>query len=271
MKHVVKNLPVFSFLVFSFLAYSNFSYAGTESNDDIDKCSKIFSSKDVDFSPDTREVDNLMSFLTRMDSSIGELFDQDVGVEDGYTLREHIWYMFVHYKMYFSGLGDSVLRLMALVTVLHDIGKPLSAVVGRNDIQTQYTMTVITSFNIMDNLIASSKINLQQSRLAMLMITGGLGDYFKGNISLEEVSSGIRDKASLMGMDPCSFLFLLTIYYQCDAGAYTHEVGANPRLEHLFSYETKDRKSFLEDSSRIEFAPKLEKMYQELENKLECK
>ena len=266
---LVTNLIKMFFIVLLCLGVVDGRLFSKDVDKNSDKCQKVFLSQDLQ---DTKEVDELIGFISEKEPFIGNLFSMPVGVEDGYTLREHINYMFIHYKMYFSNLDQSVNRFMSLISVLHDIGKPISAVIDRNDIQLEYTMSVISDFNVVESLVKEGKFLLDQCQLGIMIMSGGLGRYFQNEISLDQIIENIKQKAFKVQMSPCRFLYLLTVYYQCDAGSYTHEVGAKPRLEHLFTYnKDEDRKVFLEDRGRLKFSDKLEMMYRDIERRLECR
>lgn len=228
-------------------------------------CRKVFSS-DID-STDLK-VERMILKILEEDIFLGSFFDMPVGVEDGYSLKEHTVYMYRHFLMYFGFMDESFSDLMAVLSLLHDIGKPISSILDRNDIHLQYTMSVLDSFDIEDLLSRNFGILSDQYELSRSIITGGLGDYFQAKISKEEFIKGIEEQARSTRIDKCRYFYYLTIYYQCDSGAYTHEVGAKPRLEHLFSYESEDKKEFIEDQGRIKFSSRLENMYLDLKESI---
>lgn len=232
------------------------------------RCQEVFSSGS-DSSFDLK-VERMILKILEEDIFLGSFFDMPVGVEDGYSLKEHTVYMYRHFLMYFGFMDEYFSDLMAVLSLLHDIGKPISSVLDRNDIHLQYTMSVLDSFDIKDLLVKYFGILPDQFELSRSIITGGLGDYFQAKISKEEFIRGIEEKARSTGLDKCRYFYYLTIYYQCDSGAYTHEVGAKPRLEHLFSYESENQKEFIKDQGRIKFSPRLESMYLDLKDSI-CK
>ena len=86
----------------------------------------------------------------------------------------------------------------------------------------------------------------------------------QGNISAQAAAENIQRAAGSTALSIHAFFKALTIYYQCDVGAYTKDAGGLPFLEKVFAY--KDGGKVVNLGEKIlRFSPNFEVNYKQLE------
>lgn len=158
------------------------------------------------------------------------------------SLQNHCECALALYEEYFrdTALTDYFSKsAMRLLFALHDIGKPLGATNGPE--QYEYHVQVLDS--ISDELPLSA---LEKAVIREFVSDDIIGGYGQGYYTLEEAASIFREASSRLGVSPVELFKIYTIYFQCDAGAYT--VVARNSGEHDFLFKiTEDQKFVMAD------------------------
>lgn len=203
---------------------------------------------DEDFTPE-----KLIGFLS---IELGEIYNADAGVWEGYTIGEHTIMVMRQFERYFSDkqLPNNIDRgIFRLMLALHDVGKAEAIANGNKDDQHKYTVDIIEE--IFDALLLSNK------DIATTLIGADyLGRYIRGRTEIQETIEAIKCSAKRTDMGTQDFFELLTIFYRCDAGSYTEDSGGLKSLDHLFIFDR--------EKPILSFAPDVLVKIQKLENTL---
>lgn len=180
---------------------------------------------------------------------------------DHYTLEKHTLIVCSVFERYFSGLfSGRELLTMRYLLVLHDIGKAKAHLAGDKGNQSLHTLTIV------ENLSADLQLDDTEVQLILSMLKGDImGNYFKGDVTLESTVDTINLLAWEINIDAQRFFYLMLVYYQCDTAAYTIDEGGLKFLERLFEYQG-GNKIFVEDNGLLKFSPIYHQRYQKLEN-----
>lgn len=73
-----------------------------------------------------------------------------------------------------------------------------------------------------------------------------LGQYLKGQVSLDEAVAQLESIAKATGYSTKDVLRYFTVFYQLDAGAYTETAGGKYSLDYVFEFD--------KDCSRMAFS-----------------
>lgn len=205
---------------------------------------------DEDFIPE-----KLIDFLSM---ELGEIYNADAGVWEGYTIGEHTIMMMRQFERYF---GDKELPtnfdrgIFRLLLALHDVGKVEAIANGNKDDQHEYTVDIIGE--MFDALSLSNK---DKSIVTTLIEADYLGGYIRGRIETQETVEAIKYSVKRVGIGTQDFFELLTIFYRCDAGSYTEDAGGFKSLDHLFIFDR--------EKPVLSFAPDVLDKVQKLKNAL---
>jgi len=179
-------------------------------------------------------------------------FAQDVGVCQGYTLKQHTQLVLNQFEHYYHdtplpGLIDK--RFFRLLLALHDIGKPKAIENGDKKLQHLFTPPMVK------DILKTLHFSIQEINIGLALLSQDpLGGYLKNKIDLKSAAGQIKKMAQKTELSLEIFYNLLLVYYKCDAGSYTVDAGGLPGLDHLFEFDRKNRK--------IEFAePWAEKIF----------
>ncbi len=198
------------------------------------------------------EDQKILEFIQHLNlhPEIAGLFDQSTGVWEGYSLEKHTLMVLRSYFKYFfpRKLPTCISQKdFILFLTLHDIGKPIASKKGNKDLQYKYNPLIISKIE--------KDLPYFQKDLYLMLSIDPLGKFFKGgNLrKAADIITRTQRKSCFLKED---FFYLLTIYYQVDAGSYTQEAGGVPSLEFLFQNQ-----SFNENQKRRFFSKHLEKKY----------
>jgi hypothetical protein len=187
---------------------------------------------------------------------LAELYQGDVGVWEGYTLRQHTLMVMDRFEQYCAeSWNSSVLTKddFRLMLALHDIGKPQAVKeTGGTSAQHAYTLRIVPEVlkqlgisedkaRVMASIIGQDYIGSQMKRHIPL---GGLlwRTYSKKDAELildktKEDAKNISAKAEELGIGTAEYFELMKVYYQCDAASYTKDApGGKRALDHLFEF-----------------------------------
>lgn len=189
-----------------------------------------------------------------------------------YSLEDHTIMVCQMFEKYFSTnytFKEFGIESFRLLLCLHDIGKPYSLKNNEKEKQWQYTVELIQKYR---DMLPFSK---RDYPIAIALISDDpLGLYIRGKIGLEDAIARIRDMASTTKLPIQTFMNLLTIYYQVDSGAYTHEgyIGdeeaftEKPKLEAVFQKDENGKLLYSSDKCRLVFSQFIEiRFYQLME------
>jgi hypothetical protein len=188
---------------------------------------------------------------------LAELYRGDVGVWEGYTLREHTLMVMDRFEQYcVPSWNSSILTKddFRLLLALHDLGKPQAVKeTGGTSAQHEYTLRIVTPEMLKQLGISDAKARV----MASIISQNYVGSQMKRHIPLggllwkvysekdgERISAETRKdakkisaKAKELGIGTAEYFELLTIYYQCDAASYTKDAPNGKRaLDHLFEF-----------------------------------
>jgi len=193
--------------------------------------------RDENFNPE--------KLITLIERQYPEVYEQDVGVWEGYTLKQHTLMVMRQFEKYF---GDKNLPLdvdkgiFRLILALHDVGKPEAIAKGGKYLQHEYTQTHI------QELFSSLGIDKKHTALAIVLASGDpIGKYVTSRMNASDTKKVIEDMANKANMPTEEFFELLCTYYKLDAGSYTENAGGLKSLDDLFDFD--------EANHNLNFAP----------------
>ncbi len=193
--------------------------------------------------------DEIKNILTRTDFNSEELleslekspfikglYEGDVGVSEGYTLKEHTKMVMGQYEKYFKDRWTSPLvsqQGFRLMLALHDLGKPLAVqITGSRAAQHEYTM------KFLPKIIESSGINPREAEILIAIANQDyIGEHIQGHLDTKTAAKNIKDLAADTGVPVNQLFELFKMYYMSDAGAYTEDAGGKSSLDRLFVFQ----------------------------------
>jgi len=168
-----------------------------------------------------------------LDVEFGNKYNQDAGVWENYSLREHTLMAMGQFRKYFydrpmpEGINKNFVEL---VFALHDIGVPDAIKNGGKHLQHEYTV------KIMEQTFSRLDFSPQETNLATALVDGDpIGSYLKHRNP--EISSQVIKMAKKSGLPLREFWETLKIFYMCDAGSYTADAGGIESLDYLFVFD----------------------------------
>jgi hypothetical protein len=134
-----------------------------------------------------RPVVNSMQALGELYPQVADMYAQDAGVSEGYSIGEHTGMVLDMWSRQASPaqldglserLGVDVTRLMHSTLLLHDIGKPLAIQEGEKWRQHEFTLP------IMADVLAKEGFSEQEVKLAQAVVGHDIfGEVLKGRLS----------------------------------------------------------------------------------------
>ena len=123
-----------------------------------------------------------------------DIYNQDAGVREGYTLEQHTLMVMKQFEKYFgdkdlpSGVDKNIFRL---ILALHDIGKPEAISRGGKHLQHRYTQKYIQS------LFRHLGIDEKHTNLALVLVSGDpIGKYLTSRMDAGETRRIIEKMAN---------------------------------------------------------------------------
>jgi hypothetical protein len=182
-----------------------------------------------------KEQFNPKDLLDLLKRQYPKVYDQSVGVSEGYSLEEHTLMMMKQFEKYFSeeelptGLDRNIFRLILAV---HDLGKPEAVQAGGGHLQHEYTPEKVHA------LFDALGIDEFHTHLADIIVSRDIvGEYIQGHTGSEDVRVFITDYANKLGVTDDELFNLLTTFYKVDAGSYTSDAGGQGKLDNLFVFD----------------------------------
>ena len=177
--------------------------------------------------------------ISLLEKQFPNTFHKDVGVWEGYTLRQHTIMVLNQHEKYFAhrvmpfGLDKNIFRL---ILALHDIGKPEAIANGGKHLQHEFTHKYIKSF------FPLLCIDKKHTALALVLTSDNpIGSYIKKKKSSTEIRKIIEQMAESTNMPFDDIFELLCIFFKLDAGSYTENAGGKKSLDHLFIFDEKNK------------------------------
>lgn len=229
-------------------------------------CSFIKDKINSTFSKNVIKVPSLIRVLKCI-PDFKKAFESHAGPWDNYSLEEHTVHVLSHFEMYCSkvifGRGQNRLWFRLLLA-LHDIGKPMAIENGDKDRQHVCSRMIINQNKHFLPLTTES-LEVMES----ILFGDPLGDFLKMNKTLSETKNIILNSAKNTKWSVKEFFECLLLYYQMDAGSYTHEICQKKALDELFKYDQKTNKKVWDARrERLVFSCDLDKQIQMLEREL---
>jgi hypothetical protein len=180
-----------------------------------------------------------------------------------YILRDHTRLVLNQFDKYFANQFNETERdFFRFFLLVHDIGKPRAFQQGNKDDQYSHSIEIV---NGIWGKVSNSPYEL--SKIQFLLNGDIMGDYFQGKKDAEFTIQLIVEAAKALNTSPPKLFDELIIYYQCDTAAYTADAGGYKFLEHLFSYESR-QKVFDEEAGILRFSDKYREMYNRLKDEI---
>jgi hypothetical protein len=239
----------------------------------------------ADLSAPQRFSDALQVILSRSDyaprdalskleelPNLGYELDQPNSGRHRYSLRAHTLMVCDLYERvappgwpFAAAMSKPAFRLTLCV---HDLGKSRSLRAGDKSRQHEFTL------GILDELGDYLPFREREFGLARaLLMDDPVGLFLQRMIELEDAARRIRTmSAAGPAVDIETFMNLLTLYYQMDAGGYTrsaysvdlNDFAPKPRLEAIFAWTDSGEFIFNETLFRLEFSEPVERRYSQL-------
>lgn len=205
------------------------------------------------------------AFINTLEASpqIKKYYESDVGVWEGYSLKEHSEMVMKQYERYFASDWDTSVvdrNDFRVLLALHDIGKPMSIEkTGGNEAQHKYTK------EIMPALLSSLEIDKKKADVLVSLATqDNLGKYVRNRQTIEQTAQNIVDLAESVGVEPKEYFRLLYAYYMCDAGSYTEDANGLRSLDDLFVFDRQPDSPIGKASFRPDIQQKIDELMEKV-------
>jgi len=178
-----------------------------------------------------------------MGKQFPNVYNQDVGVFEGYTLYQHTFMVLNQFEKYYCDTvlpGEFNKDVFRLFLALHDIGKPKAVKMDDLRLQHQYSSEYITI------LFEFLQISLDDTRTLISILNFDLGGYLRGRISIEQTAERIKLLSLNSSKSINEFFELIVLYFKVDAGSYTENAGGMYSLDNLFVFDEVNRQINLE-------------------------
>jgi len=197
---------------------------------------------------------NPEDLISLLEKQYPNVYNQDAGVWEGYSLKRHTLMVIRQFEKYFSHsdlpLGVSV-SFFRLILALHDIGKPEAIAKGGKHLQHKYTQKYILS------LFKLLEIEEKNTNIALVLASGDpIGKYISNEKSIFDTLETVEKMAKKADVPIDQFFKLLCIYYKVDAGSYTKNAGGIESLDRLFNFD--------EIGKKLNFADNIQKKIDQL-------
>lgn len=178
------------------------------------------------------------SLVTLLEKDFADVFAQDAGVIERYTLKQHILMVLSQFERYFGHrpLPAYIDRgFFRLLLALHDIGKPQAIRMGGKHLQHTYTHPIV------GRVFRHFGFTEQDTAFACSLVSGDImGRYIRfGNV--EKTARIITALAQNTGRTPLQLFHALCMLHQVDAGSYTADAGGYRSLDFLFVFDNENR------------------------------
>jgi hypothetical protein len=186
---------------------------------------------------------SIISLLDLMGKQFPNVYNQDVGVFEGYTLYQHTFMVLNQFEKYYCDTvlpGELNKDVFRLFLALHDIGKPKAVKMHDLRLQHQYSSEYITI------LFEFLQISLDDTRTLISILNFDLGGYLRGRISIEQTAERIKLLSLNSSKSINEFFELIVLYFKVDAGSYTENAGGMYSLDNLFVFDEVNRQINLE-------------------------
>jgi hypothetical protein len=173
------------------------------------------------------------------DEVLATLFAADAGVWEGYTVREHTLMVLGLFEKYFvKSVESDQVPMWRFFLALHDIGKPRAVQeTGSKERQSVFTVPILKAAAEhchFSQYYVQTMVELEQQEI--------IGPYFKDEISTDVALHDIKQIAQNLSLSSQQALQLITIYYICDAGAYSEFAGGKYSLDYVFEVDEVQRR-----------------------------
>lgn len=179
----------------------------------------------------------------------------NVGVHAVFTLRTHTLRVLDCHEQHFARRPQADPRSVGcfrLFLALHDIGKPLAIAAGDKNWQHRFTVDLLrrtrTAYPVTD---------VEFGDWIALVDGDPIGAYLKGDLPPRETGALIRTMAGRSSLSFGAFCHRLTVYYQCDASAYTRRGGLMNVLDDLFEWDARGEIAFDEQAGALRFSARV--------------
>lgn len=221
----------------------------------------IFSDKKIEetlVNTEASENEKIIQQVISLDNEYIELYNSQVR---HYKLKDHVMLVLSEFDKYFSDnnfTGIISKDKFKLFLAIHDIGKPIAESIGNRNDQYKYSLEIFHKIKHDLNLN-----DLENRVFLSLLSSDPIGKYFQKTLFLEEAKELIKVLANQNSINLDELFYLLTVYYQVDAGSYTEDAGGIKYLEHIFEYEN-GKKVFSSSKKRLKFSNEYEILYKKL-------
>jgi hypothetical protein len=210
----------------------------------------------------------IINNISWADANFGKLFQAQVGVAEGYKLRDHTLLGAEILETYFTPIEKPISNgLLRTIWLLHDIGKPEAVEKeGIAGVTKQHEYTLKRLAGIMGGLgFQESDIEIAQAVIDQDFI----GNYLRiSGTSPNTVAENMISRARNIGIDPRDYYGLVKTHYLIDAGSYTEKAGGQRALDNLFIFDDEaGRMSFSSYNNNDYKIKRLEELLEELLSK----
>jgi len=189
----------------------------------------------------------LIAFL---ESDYNDLYKADIGVFEGYTLKEHTLMVMNQFEKYYgdkklpASIGRDFFRLLL---ALHDIGKPDAIKSGDKNRQHEFTIKITRP--IFDGL----GFNKNDWQLFKTIINEDYLGAFTRDGNIDTAIKKITTAGKETNLSLKDFFTILEIYYKVDAGSYTEDAGGQKSMDYLFDFDHKNNNLNFSQNLQVKF------------------
>ncbi|HKM20190.1 MAG TPA: hypothetical protein VJY47_03150 [Candidatus Dojkabacteria bacterium] len=180
-----------------------------------------------------------LNLVMYFDEKYPNIYNQDAGVWEGYTIGQHTVFVLTQFEKYFSFRelpADIHVNTFRTILALHDVGKHDAILEGDKNLQHKYTKEYVREF------FKEQHFSKKETDLAIELVSGdSLGKYLRGMVPKEQILKEVLGSAERTGISPLEYFDLLTIFFRVDAGSYTEDAGALKSLDEKFVFDHKNR------------------------------
>lgn len=167
---------------------------------------------------------------------LSEQFASDAAVNEGYTIKQHTLFvvsLFDHYFAHTSLPLDLTIKDWRIFLSLHDVlGKPEAIIEGNKSLQHEYL------FKNLPKSLGRLGYNSRQVKIAQsLLANDSIGEYVQRKSDLLTTIDYVNQLAAAADAGHVEALTAQVIYWICDAGSYTSQIGPQGSLDYLFDFD----------------------------------
>ena len=164
------------------------------------------------------------------DPVLRQLYQSDVGVSEGYTLAEHSVMVSQQYERYFSHIpfaNNIDVSFMRLLSLTHDLGKPLVATVSHLRTQAEYNPDFV------GHVFEASGVHQGYVVLARALVSADpIGEYMKGG----DLDAAVRTIHNMRDQTECP----MDIFFDMLRRLYMSDTSSYPNIRTLFMIDTEN-------------------------------